>query len=149
MIVNPFFLFAPGAGAPSSHPWMQRWKESLTQIGDVETLNYGYMREGRKRPGRLPQLIAAHRAALAAARTKTSGPIILIGKSMVAELAVMSRWKKKWMALFAWVIRFARWVIARSCAIKCCAICTLQFFSCKARAIRFARSIYSKAFAKK
>jgi len=82
MIVKPFFLFAPGAGAPSSHPWMQRWKESLTQIGDVETFDYDYMREGRKRPDRLPQLISAHRAALAAARTKTSGPIILIGKSM-------------------------------------------------------------------
>jgi len=82
MIVKPFFLFAPGAGAPSSHPWMQRWKESLMQIGDVETLDYDYMREGRKRPDRLPQLISAHRAALAAARTKTSGPIILIGKSM-------------------------------------------------------------------
>src|SRR5882762_7666585 len=82
MIVKPFFLFAPGAGAPSCHPWMQRWKESLTQIGDVETLDYDYMREGRKRPDRLPQLISAHRAALAAARTKTSGPIILIGKSM-------------------------------------------------------------------
>jgi len=82
MIVKPFFLFAPGAGAPSSHPWMQRWKESLTQIGDVETLDYDYMREGRKRPDRLPQLISAHRAALAAARTKTSGAIILIGKSM-------------------------------------------------------------------
>jgi len=52
------------------------------QIGDVETLDYDYMREGRKRPDRLPQLISAHRAALAAARTKTSGPIILIGKSM-------------------------------------------------------------------
>ena len=82
MIVKPFFLFAPGAGAPSSHLWMQGWKESLTQIGDVETLDYDYMREGRKRPDRLPQLISAHRAALAAARTKTSGPIILIGKSM-------------------------------------------------------------------
>src|SRR5207237_1944460 len=82
MIVKPFFLFAPGAGAPSSHLWMQGWKESLTQIGDVETLDYDYKREGRKRLDRLPQLISAHRAALGAARTKTSGPIILIGKSM-------------------------------------------------------------------
>jgi predicted alpha/beta-hydrolase family hydrolase len=80
--VKPFFLFAPGAGAPSSHPWMQRWKQRLTQIGEVETFDYDYMREGRKRPDRLPQLIAAHRAALAEVRTKTSGPIILIGKSM-------------------------------------------------------------------
>src|SRR5438309_11993736 len=40
------------------------------------------MREGRKRPDRLPQLIAAHRAAFAKVRAKTSGSIILIGKSM-------------------------------------------------------------------
>jgi len=80
--MRPFFLFAPGAGAPSSHPWMQRWKVALSQIGDVDTFDYDYMREGRKRPDRLPQLIAAHRAALVEARTKTSGPIILIGKSM-------------------------------------------------------------------
>jgi uncharacterized protein len=80
--MKPFFLFAPGAGAPSSHPWMQRWKQRLTQIGDVEAFDYDYMREGRKRPDRLPQLIAAHRAALAAARPKKSGPIFLIGKSM-------------------------------------------------------------------
>src|SRR5438874_11226114 len=77
-----FFLFAPGAGAPSTHPWMQRWKQRLIQIGDVETFDYDYMREGRKRPDRLPQLLAAHRRALACARAKRSGPIILIGKSM-------------------------------------------------------------------
>jgi predicted alpha/beta-hydrolase family hydrolase len=80
--VKPLFLFAPGAGAPSSHPWMQSWKQRLTQLGDVETFDYDYMREGRKRPDRLPQLIAAHRQALAEARAKTSGPITLIGKSM-------------------------------------------------------------------
>jgi predicted alpha/beta-hydrolase family hydrolase len=80
--VKPLFLFAPGAGAPSSHPWIQRWKERLTQIGDVETFDYDYIREGGRRPDRLPQLIAAHRQALAEVRTRTSGPIILIGKSM-------------------------------------------------------------------
>jgi uncharacterized protein len=80
--MKPFFLFAPGAGAPSSHPWMQRWKQRLTQIGEVETFDYDYMREGRKRPDHLPQLVAAHRQALIEVRTKTSGPIILIGKSM-------------------------------------------------------------------
>ena len=58
------FLFAPGAGAPSSHPWMQRWRERLQEIGEVETFDYPYMREGRKRPDRLPQLIAAQREAL-------------------------------------------------------------------------------------
>jgi len=61
---------------------MQRWKKRLAEIGGTETFDYDYMREGRKRPDRLPQLISAHRAALADARTKTSGPIVLIGKSM-------------------------------------------------------------------
>jgi predicted alpha/beta-hydrolase family hydrolase len=80
--VKPVFLFAPGAGAPSSHPWMQRWEKRLRDIGEVETLDYDYMREGRKRPDRLPQLIAVHRAALTVAREKFRGTIFLIGKSM-------------------------------------------------------------------
>ena len=80
--MRPVFLFAPGAGAPSSHPWMQRWNQRLTRIGEVETFDYDYMREGRRRPDCLPQLISAHRAALAGVRAKTSGPIFLIGKSM-------------------------------------------------------------------
>ena len=80
--MKSFFLFAPGAGAPSTHPWMQRWRKRLGEIGEVETFDYDYMREGRKRPDRLPQLIAAHRAAFAKVRAKTSGSIILIGKSM-------------------------------------------------------------------
>jgi predicted alpha/beta-hydrolase family hydrolase len=61
---------------------MQRWANYLNKIGEVETLDYDYMREGRKRPDRLPQLIATHRAALAAAREKFAGPTFLIGKSM-------------------------------------------------------------------
>jgi uncharacterized protein len=76
-------LFAPGAGAPSSHPWMQNWNRRLSEIGDVETFDYDYMRAGRKRPDRLPQLIAAHRKALEAARAKHQpDSTFLIGKSM-------------------------------------------------------------------
>jgi predicted alpha/beta-hydrolase family hydrolase len=78
----PFFLFAPGAGAPSTHPWMQRWKHYLESIGEVVLFDYDYMREGKKRPDPPPQLIAAHRSALAEAREKSSRPIFLIGKSM-------------------------------------------------------------------
>ncbi|HEX8490594.1 MAG TPA: alpha/beta fold hydrolase, partial [Chthoniobacterales bacterium] len=81
-MTRPLFLFAPGAGAPSSHPWMQRWKERLATAGDVETFDYPYMQERRKRPDPLPQLIAAHRQALADARRATAGPVFLIGKSM-------------------------------------------------------------------
>jgi predicted alpha/beta-hydrolase family hydrolase len=81
-MAQPFFLFAPGAGAPSSHPWMQNWKRYLAEIGDVETFDYDYMREGRKRPDPLPRLIGAHRLALAAVRNDANEPIFLIGKSM-------------------------------------------------------------------
>ena len=82
-IMRPLFLFAPGAGAPSSHPWMQRWKADLEKIGDVETFDYLYIRQNRKRPDPLPQLIAAHRQALAEAREKHPNAVaILIGKSM-------------------------------------------------------------------
>ena len=76
-------LLAPGAGAPSSHPWMQNWKHRLSEIGDVETFDYAYIRENRKRPDPLPKLIAAHREALSDARKRHSAEsTILIGKSM-------------------------------------------------------------------
>jgi uncharacterized protein len=63
---------------------MQRWKKHLEEFGDVETFDYPYMRQNRKRPDPLPQLIAAHRQALAEALAKigATAPIILIGKSM-------------------------------------------------------------------
>ena len=80
LIIRPQFLLAPGAGAPSSHPWMQRWKQRLSTIGEVELLDYRYMREGRRRPDPLPVLIAAHRERLAEVRRE--GLQILIGKSM-------------------------------------------------------------------
>jgi uncharacterized protein len=81
--VRAFFLFTPGAGAPSSHPWMQNWKDLLGEIGDVETFDYDYMREGRKRPDPLLQLITTHREALSEARERhASRSTILIGKSI-------------------------------------------------------------------
>ena len=61
---------------------MQNWKGRLAPIGRVVTFDYDYMREGRKRPDRLPELIAAHRKALAGARREADEKIILIGKSM-------------------------------------------------------------------
>ena len=81
--MRPLLLFAPGAGAPSSHPWMQSWKKILSEIGVVETFDYDYMREGQKRPDPLPQLIAAHREALNRARERYRPErTILVGKSM-------------------------------------------------------------------
>jgi predicted alpha/beta-hydrolase family hydrolase len=81
--MKPLILLAPGAGAPSSHPWMQNWKRRLSEIADVETFDYDYTREGRKRPDPLPKLIAAHREALSAARKRhPAESTVLIGKSM-------------------------------------------------------------------
>jgi uncharacterized protein len=81
--MKPLILFAPGAGAPASHPWMQNWKDLLGEMGEIETFDYNYMREGRKRPDPLSQLIAAHRQALSEAQERhESGSTILIGKSM-------------------------------------------------------------------
>lgn len=81
-MTRPLFLFTPGAGAPSSHPWMRRWKERLSALGDVVMFDYPYMREGRRRPDPLPLLVAAHREALADARRDKPQPVFLIGKSM-------------------------------------------------------------------
>ena len=61
---------------------MRHWAKLLREIGRVETLDYPYMLQRRKRPDPLPRLIAAHREALARAKRKFRGPVILIGKSM-------------------------------------------------------------------
>jgi predicted alpha/beta-hydrolase family hydrolase len=82
LAARPFFLFAPGAGAPSTSAWMVGWRERLAALGDVQTFDYPYMRAGRKTPDRLPALLAAHREALAEACAQAAGPITLIGKSM-------------------------------------------------------------------
>ena len=82
-MIRRLILFAPGAGAPSSHPWMQTWKRRLSELGEIETFDYDYKRAGRKRPDPLPQLIAAHRTALQAAQEKHQpDSTFLIGKSM-------------------------------------------------------------------
>ena len=68
MSSRPTFVFAHGAGAPSSSGWMVAWRKRLETLGDVVTFDYPYMRAGRKTPDRLPALITAHREVLAQAR---------------------------------------------------------------------------------
>jgi hypothetical protein len=76
-------VFASGAGSPSTHSWMQNWKRRLSNLGEVETFDYDYMRTGRKRPDPLRQLIEVHRQTLDRARERhRSESTILIGKSM-------------------------------------------------------------------
>lgn len=82
-MTRPLLLFAPGAGAPSTSPWMERWADRLGRVGEVVRFDYPYRREGRRSPDRLPVLVAAHRAALAEARGRhSSRPVFLVGKSM-------------------------------------------------------------------
>ena len=83
MSSRPTFVFAHGAGAPSSSGWMVAWSKRLETLGDVVAFDYPYMRAGRKTPDRLPALIAAHREVLAQARARAGGGrLFLIGKSM-------------------------------------------------------------------
>lgn len=82
MAARPSFLFAPGAGAPSTSAWMSAWRTRLESLGEVNAFDYPYMRAGRRAPDRLPVLLAAHREALAELKARARGPVFLIGKSM-------------------------------------------------------------------
>jgi len=74
--VQPLILFAPGAGKPSTSPWMEAWAARLGALGPVVRLDY-------PRPFRMDRLVPHHSAALAAARVAhPSRPVVLAGKSM-------------------------------------------------------------------
>ena len=83
------FLFAHGAGAPSSSAWMQRFAALLGELGPVRTFDYPYARAAagarpRKTPDKLDVLIAAHREELGAWRAAAAPDdrLVLAGKSM-------------------------------------------------------------------
>jgi len=77
-----WFLFAHGAGAGSSSPWMQKWARLLGEIGAVETFDYRYQAAGKKRPDALPLLLEVHAAALSSGRAVHGDEVVLVGKSM-------------------------------------------------------------------
>lgn len=85
-MARPVILLAPGAGQPSTSPWMRAWARRLEGVGEVVTFDYPYMLAGRRHPDRLPVLIEAHRTALAAARAGREGPVVLAGKSMGSRI---------------------------------------------------------------
>jgi predicted alpha/beta-hydrolase family hydrolase len=81
--VSSFFLFAPGAGIGSDHPWMAAWAARLESIAPVVRFDYDYRRAGKKLPDKLPTLLAAHRLARDAALTRHPGrSCVLVGRSM-------------------------------------------------------------------
>jgi predicted alpha/beta-hydrolase family hydrolase len=81
-VSRPLLLLAPGAGAPSTSDWMERWAARLAAHGEVVRFDYPYANAGRRSPDPLPVLVGAHRAALAGARAHHPGRAVLVGKSM-------------------------------------------------------------------
>jgi uncharacterized protein len=80
-------LLAPGAGAGSTSPWMQRWRERFAAFADVTAFDYPYRLAGRRSPDKPATLIAAHRAALDKARQgHAAQPVVLAGKSMGSRI---------------------------------------------------------------
>ncbi len=81
------FLFAHGAGAPSSHPWMQEWAGRLGTLGALELFDYPYMAGKKRAPDPQPVLIGAHLSAIDQARDRhPEHELILIGKSMGSRI---------------------------------------------------------------
>lgn len=86
-VTETLFLFAHGAGAPSSHPWMQEWAQRLATLGAVESFDYPYMQGKKRAPDPQPVLIRAHLAAIDQARARhPEHELVLIGKSMGARI---------------------------------------------------------------
>lgn len=77
-----WILFAHGAGAPSTSSWMKRYSDLLSQFGHVQSFDYPYMKEGRKRPDPSPRLLKAHRDELTFGKEKHGKRVVLAGKSM-------------------------------------------------------------------
>jgi len=88
-------LLAHGAGAPMDSDFMVRMAAELVARGfAVMRFQYGYMErarreEKRRPPDRGPALLGVHRAAIAALRERTTGPILLAGKSLGGRMSTL------------------------------------------------------------
>jgi uncharacterized protein len=82
------FLFAPGAGAPMTHPFMARVAKEMGERGvRVVRFNFPYMDAGKKVPDRQPVLLDAWRRAI---EEHGGGARMAIGgKSMGGRMASM------------------------------------------------------------
>jgi hypothetical protein len=83
------FVFAHGAGAGQTHPFMCEFAEALAARGiDVVTFDFLYVSAGRRMPDRNDKLEACWRAALELARAEWGGRVPFIGgKSMGGRIA--------------------------------------------------------------
>ena len=72
-------LFAPGAGLPSGSSWMQTWAQHLAELGSVHAFDHPYQVAGRKRPDRMPVLVAHAREQLP---VPADDAVVFAGKSM-------------------------------------------------------------------
>jgi predicted alpha/beta-hydrolase family hydrolase len=83
------FVFAHGAGAGQSSPFMRRYAERLAESGiDVLTFDFPYMAARRKLPDRPPVLEHAFRAAVESAVAGAARRAVFVGgKSMGGRMA--------------------------------------------------------------
>jgi predicted alpha/beta-hydrolase family hydrolase len=89
--LETLFVFAHGAGAGQSHPFMVRYARGLAERGlDVVTFNFAYMEAGKKSPDRAPVLEDTFRRVIVAAaahRHMTAKRLLIGGKSMGGRIA--------------------------------------------------------------
>jgi uncharacterized protein len=89
--LEALFVFAHGAGAGQSHPFMVRYARGLSERGvDVVTFNFAYMQAGKKSPDRAPVLEDTFRRAIASAaahRHVHASRLFIGGKSMGGRMA--------------------------------------------------------------
>ena len=89
--LETLFVFAHGAGAGQSHPFMVRYARGLAERGlDVVTFNFAYMEAGKKSPDRAPVLEDTFRRAIVAAaadRHVRAKRLLIGGKSMGGRIA--------------------------------------------------------------
>ncbi|KAK4262876.1 hypothetical protein QN277_028375 [Acacia crassicarpa] len=92
--LSPVVIFAHGAAAPSSSPWMIRWKDMLREAlhaADVVTFDYPYISGGKKRaPPKAEKLVEFHSGIVKETAARFPGhPLILAGKSMGSRISCM------------------------------------------------------------
>ncbi|MBX3231337.1 MAG: alpha/beta fold hydrolase [Labilithrix sp.] len=89
--VGATLVFAHGAGAPRTHPFVVGLAKKLAARGvDVVTFNFLYAEAGRRAPDRVELLETCWRAAIAKVRARTgleTSPLFVGGKSMGGRIA--------------------------------------------------------------